>query len=86
MSKITERQEQQNKKVFREKRMNKGETTVLKTQSTKEYQLIRIKTSYYINRTKDNKTISLGDKEQSENFILDGLHTMREDVKQLFKN
>lgn len=68
------------------KNKNKGERTVLKTQSTKDYKLIRIQNSYYIKRVKDNETILLGDKDKAENYILDGLHTMRVEVKQLFKS
>lgn len=59
---------------------------ILHGQSTKTFQLIKEVTTqtYYIKRLRDKKYVLIGDKETAENFILDGLYSMREDVKQLF--
>lgn len=75
----------QDKQEFADK--NKGNTTFLKSQSTQNYRLYRDNENnlYFIRRQKDKKTVNLGDKEQAENYILDGLNQYTEEIKELFK-
>jgi len=72
---------------FAEKKKNK-EITVLSVQSTKSFKLIKKNSTkqYFIKRVKDSKTILIGDRDKSEDFILYGLFANREDVKQLFNS
>jgi len=72
---------------FAEKNKNK-EITVLSVQSTKSFKLIKKNSTkqYFIKRVKDSKTILIGDRDKSEDFILYGLFANREDVKQLFNS
>ena len=72
---------------FSEKNKNK-EITVLSVQSTKSFKLIKKQSTkqYFIKRVKDSKTILIGDRDKSEDFILYGLFANREDVKQLFNS
>lgn len=59
---------------------------ILKSQSTKEFRLLKnLKTKlYYIRRIKDKKLILLGDRDESETFILDGLHVNKQEVLDMF--
>lgn len=59
---------------------------ILKSQSTKEFRLLKnLKTKlYYIRRIKDKKLILLGDRDESETFILDGLHANKQEVLDMF--
>lgn len=76
-----------NKLDLAEKNKNK-EITVLSVQSTKSFKLIKKNSTkqYFIKRVKDSKTILIGDRDKSEDFILYGLFANREDVKQLFNS
>lgn len=60
----------------------------LKAQSTIKYTFIKDESKglYFIRRNRDKKTILVGDKEQSEEFILFGLQENIKDVLTLFKN
>lgn len=75
----------QDKQEFADK--NKGNTTFLKSQSTQNYRLYRDNENdlYFIRRQKDKKTVVIGDKEQSLDYILDGLAQNAEEIKELFK-
>lgn len=77
--------EKADKQEFADK--NKRQLTFLKSQSTQRYHLLRDNETslYYIRRLKDKNTILIGDKEASENFILDGLAVNMEEIKELFK-
>lgn len=70
---------------FAEKNKNK-EITVLSVQSTKSFKLIKKNSTkqYFIKRVKDSKTILIGDRDKSEDYILYGLFANRNEVKQLF--
>lgn len=59
---------------------------LLKEQSNDKYKLFKDESLglYYIRGIKENKTVLIGDKEQSENFILDGLAEMKEEINELF--
>jgi len=72
---------------FAEKNKNK-EITVLSVQSTKSFKLIKKQSTkqYFIKRVKDSKTILIGDRDKSEDFILYGLFANRNEVKQLFNS
>ena len=72
---------------FAEKKKNK-EITVLSVQSTKSFKLIKKNSTkqYFIKRVKDSKTILIGDRDKSEDFILYGLFANRNEVKQLFNS
>jgi len=72
---------------FAEKNKNK-EITVLSVQSTKSFKLIKKNSTkqYFIKRVKDSKTILIGDRDKSEDFILYGLFANRNEVKQLFNS
>lgn len=78
--------EQQDKKEFREKKKSLSTLNYLKSQSTQNYSLYKDEQTglYYIRRVKDKKTILIGDKDQSEHFILDGLWLNKDEVKELF--
>jgi len=60
----------------------------LKAQSTIKYTFIKDESKglYFIRRNRDKKTILIGDKEQSEEFILFGLQENIKEVLNLFKN
>jgi hypothetical protein len=72
---------------FAEKNKSK-EITVLSVQSTKSFKLIKKNSTkqYFIKRVKDSKTILIGDRDKSEDFILYGLFANRNEVKQLFNS
>lgn len=59
----------------------------LKAQSTIKYTFIKDESKglYFIRRNRDKKTILIGDKEASEDFILFGLQENIKDVLTLFK-
>ena len=58
---------------------------VLFSQSNKKYQLLKDteENLYYIKRLKDNKTVLIGDREQSEDYILDGLFECKKEIEKL---
>lgn len=89
MSRITDKQEKQNKKEFREKRRSQltENVIILFRQSNERYKLIKNTASntYYICRQKDKKTVEIGDKDNAEPFVLYGLQEMKEEVINLFK-
>lgn len=78
--------EKADKQEFADK--NKSQMTFLKSQSTQNYHLYRDNETslFYIKSMKNKKTILIGDKEQSEEFILFGLQENIKEVLNLFKN
>lgn len=59
---------------------------ILNRHSTYKYQLLKENGVYYIRRVKDKKTVLIGDKEKSDNFIIYGLSEMKEEIAELFKS
>lgn len=70
--------------------MKKVNLITLESQSTDKYKLLKDVSLglYFIRRQKDLKTVEIGDKDESEPFILYGLGDtdLKQDVEQLFKN
>lgn len=59
--------------------------TILNKHSTYKYQLLKENGIYYIRRVKDKKTVLIGDKEVSDNFIIYGLSAMKEEINELYR-
>lgn len=75
--------------MFKRKLTEETNIIVLESQSTERYKLLKDVEAglYFIRRQKDLKTIEIGDRDESEPYILYGLNDidLRQDVKELFK-
>ena len=77
--------ELQDKAEFREKNKRKDGLTVLWSQSTKRYTMLKDEQTktYYIQRGKDKKKACLGNNDDCEDWILYGILANKEDLKTL---
>lgn len=75
--------------TWKRKIIEDSNVITLESQSTDKYKLLKNLAFglYYIRRQKDLKTVLIGDRDETEPFILYGLgdEDLKQDVEQLFK-